>query len=796
MKGSIGKKLLVGLVLFSVLVAGIGLYTLHTSERALEEAVGTGSVFLAEEMLRGIEQSVFGIEETVVQFTHDPVFQATLARLQAAPLARKEREALFARLTETFIDFSAVRYGYRQYSEAVVTNAKGAVVASTNDTTANLAPFADVATVADAVWWQHAQADGAVVGDFVYDETNGVWGVPLSVRVDSAAGEFLGVIRVVFPVGVIVRGEELASKKYDTTEIRLVTHDGRVIYQTGAFHFLEDISERDFYAQVAPQNGFFTAHEGGTEKLFSYAHAHNRSGHERLEWTLVVSHDTDEVFAAAVQLRILLAFALGLVFVGIGVLALWLSRSVSAPIRRLTETARAIAAGDRKQRATVASDDEIGVLGAAFNTMTDQLTDAIEHLEIGKAHDAAIFESFGDGLIVTDKHMIVRKVNAAALTLLGRKESDVVGYAWPDVLGTDGVVDAESEPVRGDRAPARAAGARGRCVHTDNLYYRRADHTTFPVAVTAAPIVYNSATIGVVEVFRDITAERTVESARSEFISFVAHQLRVPLSSTRVFLEKLLHKEAGATTAPQERYLGHINAATERMLVLIQSLLNVARLEGGRLQVEKQQCSLSDCVEAAIEGIEPTAALKDIRINFKKPATPTPVATDAVLLGEVLHNLLANAVQYTKQTPSEITVTLEVLRDEYRISVRDRGVGVAAAARDRIFEKFFQAAPEHATAHTGAHHTMPPATHSNHHSAEQTAAHHSASSGLGLYAAKLIMNILGGRIWFESPNREASIQNKTIVHATQNKKAPDPASPANHPPSAPGTTFHITIPRT
>ncbi|MEE9303849.1 MAG: sensor histidine kinase [Thiotrichaceae bacterium] len=280
---------------------------------------------------------------------------------------------LAERLRDVFIRFGELRYGYQSCSQVLVVNAYGANVAQTGTTTS----FDQT----DETWWQDAKANGFAVGGFEYDTNANVWGIPISAEVTDEEGTSLGVIKAVFPTGNIVREVVLISRKYETTEIALLTKAGEAIYETGAFRFLSDVSEEAFFENIGTGSGSFMAEKGGREKLFSYARSDGYRTYEGLDWILVMSHDTSEVFGPVAELRNILIGVIGSLLLGVGGLAFALSRSIASPVKRLTQTVQEIANGDLKRRVKVKSGDEIGQLGDAFNDMTTKLEASYARLE-------------------------------------------------------------------------------------------------------------------------------------------------------------------------------------------------------------------------------------------------------------------------------------------------------------------------------------------------------------------------------------------------------------------------------
>jgi signal transduction histidine kinase len=204
--------------------------------------------------------------------------------------------------------------------------------------------------------------------------------ISIGVRVDNEQGDFIGVMRAVVSVKAIVREAEIAISRYETTTIKLTTKDGKLIYGTKAFQFLEDVSEKEFFKNMKGESGFFFAEEGARERLFSYARSKGYRDFEGLGWTLAVRHDVEEVLRPAFVLRNnIMAASLILIAAGIAI-AFFISLSITRPIAKLRKSAEIIGKGDLEHRVDLQTKDEIGELAASFTHMAEDLKQAQEEL--------------------------------------------------------------------------------------------------------------------------------------------------------------------------------------------------------------------------------------------------------------------------------------------------------------------------------------------------------------------------------------------------------------------------------
>ncbi len=352
-----------------------------------------------------------------------------------------------------------------------------------------------------------------------------------------------------------------------------------------------------------------------------------------------------------------------------------------------------------------------------------------------QALDKVFLSSIGDGLIVTDDQGKIVLVNRSAEDLLGLRLSDVLGKYVVDAIT---MVQSNGAPLAPEQRPIYLATSSGQKVISTSLtaaayYFERADSKArFPAAVTAAPVVVNKKIIGAVVTFRDITHEKEVDEAKTEFVSLASHQLRTPLTAINWYIEMLLSGDAGPLTDEQKSFLQEVYKGSNRLIQIVNEFLNVSRLESGRLKIVPKPLDIALFVNDIIKEVEPLARARNCTISFTKPAPTLPfIPLDGILMRQVVHNLLTNALRYSPEGKCTVAVKLEKgqARD-FVISVHDDGIGIPADVQPRIFEKFFRT--------ENAIHAV------------------TDGSGIGLYISKMIAEASNCKIWFESVEKKGT----------------------------------------
>ena len=364
-------------------------------------------------------------------------------------------------------------------------------------------------------------------------------------------------------------------------------------------------------------------------------------------------------------------------------------------------------------------------------------------IEHEKAKSDALFTSMGDGAVATDEDGRISRINKAALDILGYDDPyELLGKWYPKTIIAE---DEEGNIIPSINRPITRAFLTGLPV-SDRIIFHRKDGSLVNVSLTVSPIILENEPIGAIQVLRDITEEIAVERAKDEFISLTSHQLRTPLTSIRLFSELLSDNSTGALSPIQKDYLSKISNSTERMILLVGDILNVSRIELGRIQIQPKLIDVTKLIAGRIDELEPIAKEKGIAMKFKKPRPSLPdIKLDPSLIGQVIHNLLANALRYTDKKRGKIEVELLRAGNKCQITVRDNGIGIPDNVRARVFDRFFRAENARSVAAEG--------------------------TGLGLYLVKMIVELAGGKIWFDSNIGEGTTFFVTLPMRGMKKKS-------------------------
>lgn len=220
-----------------------------------------------------------------------------------------------------------------------------------------------------------------------------------------------------------------------------------------------------------------------------------------------------------------------------------------------------------------------------------------------------------------------------------------------------------------------------------------------------------------------------LDQAKDEFISMASHQLRTPLTTIKGYLSMLLEGDAGEVPDKQKEFIDLAFVSSQRMAHLISDMLNVSRVNTGKLTIDREDINLVEVVESEIEQLKRQAGMREVDLNFHKPKHPLPlVCLDEGKMRQVIMNFTDNAIYYAPQ--GKVDVYVEQKGDTIEFRVTDNGIGVTEDAKKQLFSKFFRA--------ENARFIRPDGT------------------GLGLYMAKQVIEAQDGEIIFDSKEGEGS----------------------------------------
>jgi PAS domain S-box-containing protein len=328
-----------------------------------------------------------------------------------------------------------------------------------------------------------------------------------------------------------------------------------------------------------------------------------------------------------------------------------------------------------------------------------------------------IFDATSDGMLLVSPAGRVETANRRAGDLLAIKASDLVGNELTEVLAWH---RAEGADYRRMFSALRSLVQHQEDAAEGDLELRSLKRILHWVSQPTRDRAGEHC--GYTLTFHDVTHEREVSQMKSDFVSFVTHQLRTPLAGIKWMLE--LAAQEPEVPADAASYIGDAREAAQRLIQLVNELLDISRLERGKLTVSTQPVDLVTMTREVLAETDVLVQERRHRVSVSTGDHPLPaVRADAQLLRQVVMNLVSNAIKYTPEGGA-IEVRFERDGDTLRWSIRDSGIGIPRSSQARLFEKFYRA--------------------------ENVSTLETEGTGLGLYLVRLIMEQLDGRVWCES----------------------------------------------
>ena len=276
---------------------------------------------------------------------------------------------------------------------------------------------------------------------------------------------------------------------------------------------------------------------------------------------------------------------------------------------RIARASRAIAQGDFNHQVPVTSANEVGVLAQEFNSMRDDLKQAIEQITKEEKKMTAIVNSLAEGLILVDGSHRVLHINPAAEYLLN-VSADQVGEELTLIVEDLALARALKE--------TQAQISRNETVNSEVTLDRGGETST--LRIVASPFLDEAGSaLGTVYVFDDITREKEIDQMKSDFVSLVSHELRTPMTSIIGFVSLILDGKTGPINDKQRRSLVRVQHQAERLAALINDLLDISRIEAGRIQMKREEVAVSEIAKQAIEEISPQADAKSVELRLFAP---------------------------------------------------------------------------------------------------------------------------------------------------------------------------------
>jgi PAS domain S-box-containing protein len=619
------------------------------------------------------------------------------------------------------------------------------------------------------------------IKDVYISQTTGTFAWAVSTPItDEKSGELQGVVVARLSVDPLFQIVQNASLLGESAEIFLVNSEHYLV--TPSLFLGSDMILKKKIETQNIKNCFDPSYTESVRTMNDYSTYHNSGGHKggvnvyrdyrnipivgthayipETKWCLVTKVDEMEIFR---PILLMLLLFLGLSCIGVVlfiIISYKISKNITQPLETLQKGLYIIEKGDLEYRVGLSTKDEIGELSRQFDELNKKLKGSradidrkvneqtkqilqkskemedqqkailniLDDVEIEKkkaellASDLLKFqlavENASDHIVITDSEGIVLYANKAVETITGFIRSEIVGKKAGNKELWGGIMDLPFyqllwKTIKSDKK-----------VFSGEIENHRKNGEKYIALVSVSPILDRNGDVRFfVGIERDVTREKEIDRMKTEFISLASHQLRTPLSAMKWFGEMLLSGDAGALTSDQKEMVGNIYASNERMIELVNSLLNISRIESGRLLIDPKPSDVNVLIHEVVKELEPQFMKQNLTCIVSVHEQLPIIPLDAKLIRQVYINLLTNAIKYSPKG-AEIQIIISKNQTDLVSQITDSGFGIPLKEQRRVFEKFFRA--------------------------QNILKMETEGTGLGLYLVKSIIDSSGGKIWFKS----------------------------------------------
>ncbi len=330
-------------------------------------------------------------------------------------------------------------------------------------------------------------------------------------------------------------------------------------------------------------------------------------------------------------------------------------------------------------------DEREEALGLLLKVNTE-LRDQYEEVDHAHSELGAVLDSVSEAIVLVGPDATFLTVNKRAVELFGIAAEEVLGRKFSEVMPL--IERIFADPVGFAQRVRKTAGDAS-SEFSDVLlqvWPERRELQLFSTPVTMS----GGRHLGRLYVYRDITRERELDRMKSEFVAMVSHELRTPMTSIKGYVDLLLDGEVGELQPEQTEFLSIVRNNADRLVSLINDLLDISRIEAGRIELRRSSVDVAALIETVATSFRPQMEAHLQRLELHVPPDLPPVAGDQDRIAQILTNLLSNAHKYTPRSGG-ISISAGLEGDQVRVQVCDSGIGMSADEQAQLFTKFFRA---------------------------------------------------------------------------------------------------------
>jgi len=412
-----------------------------------------------------------------------------------------------------------------------------------------------------------------------------------------------------------------------------------------------------------------------------------------------------------------------------------------APLKVKSQTLGVIHVFSSKEKNFTADDLKL------FNILTSSAAVVVnssyiyQKIEEEKKKDDALLSSIGEGVLAVNDNRDIILLNAAGERITGFLQEELLGKSVESTLQ---ILNDKKVMISREESPIAKVLTDGKPIFMNNVFLKRHDGVLFPARFNvAATHDAMDKIIGAIVVFNDITHDLEVERMKQELISIATHELRTPITGIKGYLEMILDGDTGGVNKETKEVLDEMSAINGRIADLVDDLLNIGRIEQGRIEIKPKPTNLIVLIYNCIKELSVQAKEKNLELIFNPPTDIPQILADPDRTKQILVNLIGNAIKYTPEGKkskvedwNEIEITLDKKGKDIVCHVKDHGLGISKEGQKQLFQKFSRVKTDQTRMITG--------------------------TGLGLWITKQIVEMMSGKIWVESVEGKGSTFSFTL----------------------------------
>ena len=467
------------------------------------------------------------------------------------------------------------------------------------------------------------------------------------------------------------------------SRVTLISTDGTVLGEsdTDPSEMGNHSNRPEIVAALKSGSGVATRYSATLHENMLYA-AVTVTGNNAVQGIARVALPLTAVTASVNSLATTIIVAVIIATVAVIIACAIVARLITLPIRRVTKAVEATASGKLGQQIPVRSDDEVGRLSHAFNTMSKSVKSAVQTISDERSRLAVVISGLTDGVVLTDSQGIVSLANPAVGKMFDLDEKRMTGKTL-----IEAIYDHEASRLL------------QKCLQSSSECNTLLETTIGRfLRVVATPLV-EAETKGALVVFQDLTELRSLQTMRRELIGNISHELRTPLAGITAIVETL---QSGAVDDPAEAksFLDKLESEVERLNQMAAEITALSRIESGDVKMKLQPLDINGVIRDVITRLAPRADRQKVEVSLELPSDLPVVMADRERVEQVVLNIMDNAIKFTR-AGGKIKVTTSHDDGTVRTEISDTGVGIAEEDLPHIFERFFKADRSRASSGTG-----------------------------------------------------------------------------------------------